>query len=142
MTQLITEVASEAPSGARAIKQLSATLGVSRATFYRQRKRAAQPAVSTEPDAELRQELHRIALRTSYGYRPMTLELRRHGLLANHKRVLRLMREESLASASWLYCHYQLGTFIPGLSESGPEPGAHGDQPTLGSRHHLYPTAQ
>lgn len=96
MTQLLTEVVSEAPSGARAIKQLSAAVGVSRATFYRQRKRAAQPAVSREPDAALRQELHRIALRTSYGYRPMTLELRRRGLIANHKRVLRLMREESL----------------------------------------------
>lgn len=96
MTQLINEVVSEAPGGARAIKQLSAAVGVSRATFYRQRQRTAQPAVSREQDAELCQELHRIALRTSYGYRPMTRELRRRGLRANHKRVLRLMREESL----------------------------------------------
>lgn len=96
MTQLITQVVSEAPTGARAIKELSAAVGVSRATYYRQRKRAAQPAAPRESEAQLRQQLHRIALRTSYGYRPMTAELRRRGLVANHKRVLRLMREESL----------------------------------------------
>lgn len=37
-----------------------------------------------------------VAHRRRYGYRRITAELRRHGLLVNHKRVVRLMREENL----------------------------------------------
>lgn len=96
MTQLINQVVSETPTGARAIKELSAAVGVSRATFYRQRQRLSQPLVDTATEAELRQTIHQIALTTRYGYRPMTAELHRRGLLVNRKRVLRLMREEQL----------------------------------------------
>src|SRR5258708_19863470 len=32
----------------------------------------------------------------SYGYRPITKELHRRGVQANHKRVLRLLREDNL----------------------------------------------
>lgn len=46
---------------------------------------------------ELRDEIQKIALEwPSYGYRPMTAELRRRGLKVNHKLVLRLMREDNL----------------------------------------------
>jgi transposase InsO family protein len=96
MTQLINQVVSETPTGARAIKELSAAVGVSRATYYRQRQRLSQPPVDTAAEAELRQTIHQIALTTRYGYRPMTAELHRRGLLVNRKRVLRLMREEQL----------------------------------------------
>lgn len=96
MTQLINQVVSETPTGARAIKELSAAVGVSRATYYRQRQRLSQPLVDTAAEAELRQTIHQIALTTRYGYRPMTAELHRRGLLVNRKRVLRLMREEQL----------------------------------------------
>jgi transposase InsO family protein len=34
--------------------------------------------------------------RRRYGYRRITAELRRRGLLVNHKRVVRLMREDNL----------------------------------------------
>jgi transposase InsO family protein len=96
MTQLINQVVSETPTGARAIKELSAAVGVSRATYYRQRQRLQPVAAATAAEAQLRQTIHRIALTTRYGYRPMTAELQRRGLAVNHKRVLRLMREEQL----------------------------------------------
>jgi putative transposase len=35
-----------------------------------------------------------------YGYRRITAELRRTGMLVNHKRVARIMREDSLIGAS------------------------------------------
>ena len=96
MTQLITQVRSEAPTGARALKALSAAVGVSRATFYRQHSHAAQRPTTAASETQLRQAIHHIAAHSNYGYRPMTAALRRGGLIANHKRVLRLMREESL----------------------------------------------
>jgi len=34
--------------------------------------------------------------RDQYGYRRVTLQLRRQGMIANHKRVIRLMREDNL----------------------------------------------
>jgi transposase InsO family protein len=94
MTQLITQVAGESPHGARAIKLLSAAVGLPRATFYRRRRQTAGP---DKKETGLRQTIQRIALQMpTYGYRPMTAELRRRGWLANHKRVLRLMRAENL----------------------------------------------
>lgn len=46
----------------------------------------------------VRAEIQQIALahRRRYGYRRITAELRRRGLLVNHKRVARLMREDNL----------------------------------------------
>lgn len=97
MTQLITQVVSESPAGAGAIKGLSAAVGVSRASFYRHRHRGAPAPVSNQAETELRQTIERIALEMpTYGYRPMTAELHRRGLLVNRKRVLRLMRQDNL----------------------------------------------
>jgi len=96
MTQLINQVVSETPTGARAIKGLSAAVGVSRATYYRQRRQLPAAAVANPAEQQLRQTIQHIALTTRYGYRPMTAELQRRGLAVNHKRVLRLMREEQL----------------------------------------------
>jgi putative transposase len=48
-------------------------------------------------DPELRQALHRLALETSgYGYRRMTRQLCREGIVVNAKKIRRLMREEHL----------------------------------------------
>src|SRR5213080_1263810 len=97
MTQLITQVANESPHGGRAIKVLSAAVGVSRASYYRHRRRAGQPVRANQAEAELRQTIERIALEMpTYGYRPMTAELHRRGLPVNRKRVLRLMRQDNL----------------------------------------------
>ncbi len=77
MTQLITQVASESPHGRRAIKLLSAAVGLPRATFYRRRRQVVEP---DKQETGLRQTMQRIALQMpTYGYRPMTAELRRRG---------------------------------------------------------------
>jgi putative transposase len=50
-----------------------------------------------DPDSELRDHVQRIALEwPAYGYRRITAELHRRSVEANHKRVLRLMREDNL----------------------------------------------
>lgn len=68
-------------------------LALSRATHYRHQIDVPHP----DPDSELRDHVQRIALEwPSYGYRRITAELHRRGVRANHKRVLRLMREDNL----------------------------------------------
>ncbi len=67
--------------------------GVSRAGYYRFLGRNPKP----EPDMALRDRIQRICLdHTSYGYRRVTAALRREGFQVNHKRVLRMMREDNL----------------------------------------------
>jgi putative transposase len=70
-----------------------ALLGISRSWWYER----AQPRA---PDAEavaLRDAIERIVLEfPGYGYRRVTHQLRRDGWTINAKRVLRVMREESL----------------------------------------------
>jgi putative transposase len=68
--------------------------GVSRAGYYRH-------LVETEPDeAEmaLRTAIQEIVLahHRRYGYRRVTAELHRRGMVANHKRVLRMLRTDNL----------------------------------------------
>lgn len=68
-------------------------LALSRATHYRHQIDVPH----RDPDSELRDHVQRIALEwPSYGYRRLTAELHRRGVRANHKRVLRLMREDNL----------------------------------------------
>lgn len=70
-----------------------AALDLSRATHYR--RRASPP--QQDPDTELRDHIQRIALDwPCYGYRRISAELHRRGMTVNHKRVLRLMREDNL----------------------------------------------
>jgi transposase InsO family protein len=75
------------------VASLFETLALSRATHYRH---LASP-LSADPDMELRDHIQRLALEwPQYGYRRITAELHRQGITANHKRVLRLMREDNL----------------------------------------------
>jgi transposase InsO family protein len=75
------------------VQRLCALAQVSRASFYRWRQ--APPAV--DADLDLRDEIQKIALEwPSYGWRRITKELHRRGWKANHKRVLRIMREDNL----------------------------------------------
>lgn len=75
------------------IRYLCALFGVNRAWYY-----AAQR--EPEPDVEdtaLRNAIERLVLAfPGYGYRRVTKALERDGWAVNHKRVLRIMREESL----------------------------------------------
>jgi putative transposase len=53
--------------------------------------------VESNAETDLRDMVQRVALDwPSYGYRMITAELRRRGILANHKHVLRLMHEDNL----------------------------------------------
>lgn len=78
---------------ALSIQQLCRLLGVSRSWFY---DRQAQPA--SDPDAvALRDAIEALTLAfPGYGYRRVTAQLHRDGWVVNHKRVLRIMREEAL----------------------------------------------
>ena len=67
--------------------------GLSRAGFYRWRV----PRQSTRVEMEIRDQMQKVALESSaYGYRRITAELQRRGFEVNHKRVLRMMREDNL----------------------------------------------
>jgi len=66
---------------------------VSRAGFYRWR----QAPAASDPELDLRDEMQRVAVEFPYyGWRRMTKELQTRGWAVNHKRVLRLMREDNL----------------------------------------------
>src|SRR3981081_1501924 len=67
--------------------------GLNRAGFYRWRV----PRQATSIEVELRDQMQKVALEWSaYGYRRITFELQRHGFDVNHKRVLRMMRDDNL----------------------------------------------
>jgi transposase InsO family protein len=67
--------------------------GLSRAGYYRWRL----PPLSFPVEMELRDAMQQIALQfAAYGYRRITAELNRRGFAVNHKRVLRLMRQDNL----------------------------------------------
>ncbi len=75
------------------ITKAAKTLDVAPRSYYKWKQRKTPP----DQDAELRTEIHKIALEfPSYGYRRIMRALRREGRIVNHKRVLRLMREERL----------------------------------------------
>jgi putative transposase len=80
--------------GNLSIERMCQLARVSRAGFYR----SLQDQVPVEESMEVRSAIQRIALehRRRYGYRRVTVELRRCGMLVNHKRVARIMREDDL----------------------------------------------
>ena len=91
MSQLITEAGQDARP--LSVARRCQVLSLSRATYYRTRQRD-RPVLR---DMELRDQLQRLVLQwPMYGYRRLTHALRRQGVLVNHKRVLRLLREDSL----------------------------------------------
>lgn len=80
--------------GGLSIERMCELARVSRAGFYR----SLQQRAPGEEEVEVRSLIQRIALehRRRYGYRRVTAELRRRGMLVNHKRVGRMMREDNL----------------------------------------------
>jgi transposase InsO family protein len=90
---VIAEAVAAAPS--LSVRQLCALLDVNRAWYY------ARPIVERDDDeseaVRLRDAIERIVLDfPGYGYRRVTHALAREGWAVNHKRVLRVMRQESL----------------------------------------------
>lgn len=77
------------------IREMCETSGVSRASYYRSwRKREPK-----QEELAVRDAIQRLALKDRHcGYRRVREFLKRDGWLVNHKRVLRLMREDNLLS--------------------------------------------
>ena len=81
-----------AGSGA-SVERLCRLAGVSRASYYRD----WQERAPGREEASLRDGMQRLCLaHRHYGYRRIAALLRREGWCVNHKRVLRLMREDNL----------------------------------------------
>lgn len=80
--------------GSLSIERMCHLAQVSRAGFYRY-LRGGWPA---EEEVTLRSAVQEIVLehRWRYGYRRVTAELRAQGMVANHKRIARIMREDNL----------------------------------------------
>ena len=77
----------------RSVRQMCQSLQVNRAWWYERRKRPEQ----SEEEIALRDAIEQIVLEyPGYGYRRVTHALAREGWHVNHKRVLRIMQEESL----------------------------------------------
>jgi putative transposase len=75
------------------VNALCQMTGLSRAGFYRWRV----PPQATPVEMDLRDAMQKIALESpAYGYRRITAELQQQGFEVNHKRVLRMMREDNL----------------------------------------------
>jgi putative transposase len=79
--------------GTLAVERMCALAGVSRAGYYRYWAASAP----RQEETAVRDAIQRVALaHVHYGYRRIAAELRRAGLAVNHKRVLRLMRQDNL----------------------------------------------
>jgi transposase InsO family protein len=80
--------------GSLSIERMCQLARVSRAGFYR----FLREHLPREEETEVRSTIQQVALqhRHRYGYRRVTAELKRRGLLVNHKRVARIMREDNL----------------------------------------------
>jgi putative transposase len=84
---------SSRPQGELTVERMCLLARVSRAGYYRHWA-ACQPR---EQETAVRDAVQRVALANRrYGYRRIAAQLRRDGLAVNHKRVLRLMREDNL----------------------------------------------
>jgi putative transposase len=70
-------------------------MGLSRSTYYHCARQKSMEARKEE--ADLRDRIEQIVVEFArYGYRRVTYQLRREGYKVNHKRVARIMREQSL----------------------------------------------
>jgi putative transposase len=79
------------------VRRLCQLFAVAPSSYYYRRSHA--------DDRDLRELLEQLALEfPRYGYRRMAVELRRRGASVNHKRVLRLMREDNLLVQVRRFC--------------------------------------
>jgi putative transposase len=80
--------------GGLSVERMCQLSQVSRASFYRYLRRGWQ----AEEEMALRSAVQNVVIqhRWRYGYRRVTVELRTQGMVANHKRIARIMREDNL----------------------------------------------
>jgi putative transposase len=92
---LVQKELEERPTAERALRALGEAVGLSRSTIFRHLHSSA--ASVSHHEVALRGQIQSVALEMrAYGYRPITKELQRRGVLVNHKRVLRLLRQDNL----------------------------------------------
>jgi transposase InsO family protein len=90
------------------VERMCQLAGVSRAGYYRH----WQASAPRQEETSVRDAIQRVALANRrYGYRRIAAQLRRDGLLVNHKRVLRLMRQDNLLCL-------RTKAFVPATTES------------------------
>ena len=81
------------PQGELTVERMCGLAKVNRAGYYRH----WQASAPRQEETAVRDAVQRVALANRrYGYRRIAAQLRRDGLVANHKRVLRLMRRDNL----------------------------------------------
>jgi putative transposase len=96
------------PQGEHTIARMCALAGVSRASYYRHWAASAP----RQEETCVRDAVQRVALADEYyGYRRVALQMQREGFVVNHKRVLRLMREDNLLCL-------RKRTFVPVTTDS------------------------
>jgi hypothetical protein len=123
------------------IERMCQLANVSRASYYRHWEEVAPDEAEMGVRAAIQEVV--LAHRRRYGYRRVTMDLRRRGLVVNHKRVLRIMKEDNLLAIR--YRKYILTTPVSARLSGISEPGGAHDldrhQPALGGRYYLYPYA-
>jgi putative transposase len=113
------------PQGELTIERMCALAGVSRAGYYRAWAASAPRAEETG----LRDAIQRVAIANRhYGYRRIVIEIRRAGWAINHKRVLRLMRQDNLLCL-------RRRSFVPMTTDS-----SHGWRVVPNLARHMVPT--
>ena len=79
------------------MSQKALLLAIDRSGYYKWLQKPPPDAKMVHEDMQLRDEMHHIALEfPRYGYRRMSVELENRGYPVNHKKVLRLMKEDNL----------------------------------------------
>ncbi len=113
------------PQGELTFEQMCALVGVSRAGYYRAWAASAPRAEETG----LRDSIQRVAIANrQYGYRRLAIEIRRAGRAINHKRLLRLMRQDNLLCL-------RRRSFLPMTTDS-----SHGWRVVPNLARHMMPT--
>jgi len=113
------------PQGELTIERMCALVGVSRAGYYRAWAASAPRAEETG----LRDAIQRAAIANRhYGYRRIMIEIGRAGWSVNHKRVLRLMRQDNLLCL-------RRRSFVPATTDSN-----HGWRVVPNLARHMVPT--
>ena len=114
--------------------------GLSRAGFYRSR----MPRQATPVEMEVRDQMQKIALEwPAYGYQRITAELQNRGFSVNHKRVLRMMREDNLLRVRRRKFVMTTDSRhnLPIYPNLAAQNYARRDQPALGSGYHVHSPA-
>jgi putative transposase len=83
--------------GSISLSRASQLLDVNRSSYYQWISQQGQHPSDSAQNIALRDTIQRIAVEfPRYGYRRITVELKRQGIVVNHKKILRLMKEDNL----------------------------------------------